>query len=321
MATKPSVKASKEATPAIDVGTHFFNQLYLYAFATQGEIFSHIRTQTLEADSGRMSEILASWQAQQPAVQAILQAEIGVADRATIEELPREHERTLKEIAANDLFKQSFHALPISFALVEVDTLVAAQRAVNLDYVGRLRAAYEKKTDLADLIDICLSPTRDIAPIQHLEIANSTHVFSSPNLDIRFLGAFFKKLSQQDLQSAVLGGQPAAAVISFVGYGISCVNVLRWQNRLVLNNGFHRVYALRSLGVTKIPVVIQQVNNMQLEFPAAVAGLPREYLLHAPRPVLMKDFFHDNFCLPLKSKDRVKVVTLQTGISQFDAPA
>jgi len=315
------MKAAKDATPAIDVGTHYFNQLYLYAFATQGEIFNHIRTQTLEVDPGRMSEILASWQAQQPAVQTILRTEIGLADRAIVEELPREHEPTLKEITTNALFKQSFHALPISFALVDVDTLIAGQRAVNLDYVERLCAAYEKKTNLADLIDICLSPTRDIAPIQHLEIANSTHVFSSPNLDIRFLGAFFKKLSQEDLQSAVLGGQPAAAVISFVGYGISSVNVLRWQNRLVLNNGFHRVYALRSIGVTKIPVVIQHVNNMQLEFPPVVAGLPREYLLSAPRPVLMKDFFHDNFSVALKSKDRVKVVTLQTGISQFDAPA
>lgn len=38
----------------------------------------------------------------------------------------------------------------------------------------------------------------------------------------------------------------------------------RWVSngqRLVLNNGFHRVYALRRQGVTHIPVVIQRDGN------------------------------------------------------------
>ena len=68
------------------------------------------------------------------------------------------------------------------------------------------------------------------------------------------------------------------------------MNVLQAGNRVVLNNGFHRTYALRSMGVTEIPVVIRQIRNVQLEFPAAVVGLPRDYLLKAPRPVVVKDF-------------------------------
>ena len=42
------------------------------------------------------------------------------------------------------------------------------------------------------------------------------------------------------------------------------------------------MHALRSIGVTEIPVVVQQVSNSQLEFPLKVAGLPREYLLGQP---------------------------------------
>ena len=202
-----------------------------------------------------------------------------------------------------------------------IDTLIAPQRAVNLDFVERLQKEYAQKNKVDELINICLSPTREMPPLQHLEIGNSTHVFTSPNLDVRFLGAFFKKYQTEDSRFAALGGIPVAAIISFVGYGASSVNVIRFQDRIVLNNGFHRVFALRSLGITHIPVVVQIVNNFQLEFPPLVAGLPREYLIGHPRPVLMKDFFHDNFCINLKAKSRVKVVTLQTGMSQFDAPA
>ncbi len=318
MPTRGSIRTVK---PDITVGTHFFNQRYLYAFATQGEVQQHVRTLTLEVEITRLPEILSQWQAQQTAVRQLIQTEVRLADTIQLEPLPAQHASTLQDIAEDALFKKSFSMLPISFALVEVDKLVASQRAVNLDYVEQLKQSYKNRTDLEDLIDICLSPTRDMPPIQHLEIANNAHVFTSPNLDIRFLGAFLKKLTPEDSQYAVLGGLPAAAIIAFVGYGAASVNVLRWQNRLVLNNGFHRAYALRSIGVTKIPVVVQQVNNFLLEFPTQVGGLPREYLVQTPRPVLMKDFFQEHFCVTLKAKDKIKVVTLQTGLGQFDAPA
>jgi len=61
---------------------------------------------------------------------------------------------------------------------------------VNLDYVDRLLGSYPASPTVGDLIDICVSPRRQMDPIQHLEVAPNTHVFSSPNSDIRFLGAF-----------------------------------------------------------------------------------------------------------------------------------
>jgi hypothetical protein len=62
-------------------------------------------------------------------------------------------------------------------------------------------------------------------------------------------------------------------------------------------------------------------NNPALDFPAQVAGLPREYLLGAPRPVLMKDFFEADFAITLRIRDRIKIVTLGVNFSQHDVPA
>jgi len=180
---------------------------------------------------------------------------------------------------------------------------------------------YPKEPTLDELLDICVSPKREMEPIQHLEVAPNTHVFSSPNSDVRFLGAFVKQLAHEDLEHAVFGGLPAAAVIAFVGYGGAPINVFICGNRVVLNNGFHRVFALRSMGVAEIPVVIQQVSNPQLEFPPQVAGLPREYLLGVSRPVVMKDFFEEGFAITLRVRERLRAVTLGIGCNQHDIPA
>ena len=117
------------------------------------------------------------------------------------------------------------------------------------------------------------------------------------------------------------GGLPAAAVIAFIGYGGAPINVFQAGNRVVLNNGFHRVFALRSLGIEAIPVVIQRITNVQLEFPPQVAGLPKDYLLGMPRPVLMKDFLDPDFSITLKVRERIKMVTVGIGLNQHDIPS
>lgn len=303
------------------VGTHFFRQQYLFAFATQSELLQYVRTQSVTEEAAGLPEILSAWSGLQPRVAELVRREGGVQDTIQVDGLPEEYHSKLDSFASDSLFQRTFSQLPVAFGIVEVDKLVAPQRTVNLDYVNRLKKKYPKMPTMDELLNICVSPKREMDPIQHLEIAPNTHVFSSPNSDIRFLGAFVKQLSTEDFEHAVSGGLPAAAVISFVGYGGAPINVLHWGRRVVLNNGFHRVFALRSMGITHVPVVIQQVANPQLEFPPHVAGLPKEYLLGSPRPVLIKDFFEEGFTITLKVRDRLKMVTVGIACSQHDIPA
>lgn len=308
-------------SPLIPVSTHSFRQRFLFAFATQAEVLHHVRTQALDQESQRLPGIMAAWQNLQLRVAQLIEAETGEAETIAVRPVPEKHRALLESIAADPLFQNTFNHLPTCFAVVEVNKLIAAQRTVNLDYVERLAASYPQQLSFEDLLHICVSTRRHMDPIQHLEIAPNTHVFSSPNSDIRFLGAFVKQLTPDDLTHAVNGGLPAAAIIAFVGYGGSPVNVYRVGQRIVLNNGFHRVYALRSLGVREIPVVVQQVQNWQLEMPPAVAGLPTEYLLRHQRPVLLKDFFETDFAITLNVRDRIKVVTLGINLGQHEVPA
>jgi hypothetical protein len=316
----PAKHPPKKDLP-VEVGTHFLQQRYLYAFATQAEVTHYIRTQAIPDESARLNEFLNKWADLQPRVQQLIQNESGLPDMITLSDLPRGYESQVGRYTGDELFKRTFSDLPIDIGMVEIDKLIAAQRTVNLEYVGRLKSSFPKSFGISELLEICVAPTRPMDPIQHLELGPNVHVFSSPNADIRFLGSFLKNITNEDLEAAVHGGIPAAAIISFVGYGGASVNVIRAGNRVVLNNGFHRVFALREAGVTHIPVVIQLSNNPALDFPPQVAGLPKEYLLGMPRPVLMKDFFEPDFAITLRVRKRIKVITLSAGVGQHDVPA
>lgn len=313
-------QASVPATPEIPVGTHLFQQKYLYAFAMQAEVANYIRTQAAEEDRERLPEIMEAWAGLQPRVQELQVREAGEPDKIRVTPMPAEHQAVVDAYTQDPLFKRAFASLPAGLALVEVDKLVAHQRMVNLDYVERLSAKIGTAPQMEDLLRTCISPHRELDPIQHLELAPDVHVFSSPNSDMRFLGASVKREFEPD-DVQYVGGVPAIAVQAFIGYGAAPASAMVVGARLVLWNGFHRVYALRRLGVTEIPLVLQQVSNPQLELPAQIGQLPRDYLLNDSRPVLMKDFFEPDFTVTLNVRERIKMITLSVPRNEHEVPA
>ena len=157
---------------------------------------------------------------------------------------------------------------------MEIDRVVAYQRSVHLGYIERLTEQLGSIPSDEEVLGLCVAPKREMAPIQHLAMSNAAHTFSSPNSDLRFLGAYLKRdLTIDDIGFAEGGGLPAAAVIAFIGYGTPMVNAFAVNGRVILNNGFHRVVALRRLGVERVPLLLQTVQNPDLrEVEEVIAG-------------------------------------------------
>jgi hypothetical protein len=85
----------------------------------------------------------------------------------------------------------------------------------------------------------------------------------------------------------------ARAVGLVVGFSTNFFNVVRDDKRLLLHNGYHRACALRALGITHVPCVIQTVtrrDELDLIAKDNVAEDPAFYFA-ACRPPLLKDFF------------------------------
>src|SRR5437868_15368886 len=92
------VDAESAVTPApapVRVGTHFFRQQYLLAFATQAEVLQYVRTQTLSEELGRLPEIFSAWQNVQPRVTDLIRREAGIADAIRLADIPAQHQPKL----------------------------------------------------------------------------------------------------------------------------------------------------------------------------------------------------------------------------------
>jgi hypothetical protein len=316
----PVVAQTIATASEVEVGAHSSPQRYMYAHAMRGEVMQHVRTQASQADRDRLPAILADWDALRARVNAITVREAGLADTITISELPATAKSFATATLADPLVSKSFGGLSHEIAMAEIDKIVFPQRMINDEYATRLANTYPTSHGLDDLLQICVAPRIAMEPIQHLEVAPNTHVFTSPNTDLRFLGAFVKEsVSDEDIPLVEGGGLPAAGVAGFVGYGSPVISAFRVGTRLILNNGHHRVYALHKLGATTIPILIMNLSNPVAELPPAIAGIPRE-LLMTPRPPLAKDIVDDALNINLLVKRRIKQLTIMMSVNQYDIP-
>lgn len=280
---------------------------------------STVRMSCIHEDIERLPEITLAWQEASKRMTSLALTEANLPNRIGIQETPATIQAELNAISEDVLFRASFSATPISFKIVDIDRLVAPQREVNLDYVDTIIKRIPGKA-IEDLVDFCVGPHSEPPELQYLQNAPNQITYSSRSLDLRFLGGSPKPINQDDINVAYGGGQPVDVVTLLVGFGAAPINVFMAENRLVLNNGFHRVMALRMAGITHIPVVVQRIANPAVEFPEQIMGLSRAYLLNHPRPVLVKDFFDDTLIVELHLKPRRKTVKVTWGVEDGVVP-
>jgi hypothetical protein len=283
-----------------------------------------VRTQSIASEVARVDDIASAWLAMQPVVQALQTAEAGLVASCSVAAVPGEFAGALTAVEANPFFKKTFQQCQHVMRVVEIDKMVATQRQINLDYVETLKTRFEGPLDMGRLVDLCLSPDMDASGVKHLELNRQVHSYTSENLDLRFLGSFAKQLGPDDLaELAERGGIPVTAIVGVVGFGIPSINAFMdlTTQRVILNNGYHRVYALRSLGVTHIPMVLMLSHNPLVHLPDPIGGLQRGYVLSAARPPLFKDYFDDGMTVDLLVKKRLKKVTVQISpVGDTDVP-
>src|SRR5260370_33516803 len=144
--------------------------------------------------------------------------------------------------------------------------------------------------------------------------------FLSPNADFLYVGGLGGPETVEDVEVCWAGGQPVSAIVLILGYGAPAMNVYQVGRRLILNNGFHRAYAMRSVGLTDAYVVVQHIGDPELELPPNLAGLPKEYLLKSSRPALVSDFFNPALVEELKTTVGVRSVQLGWNANQTFVP-
>jgi len=268
-------------------------------------------------NAARKQEIRAAWAAAVERFEELRRLEAGMPDGIATQQLSVENALRAEELRRDASFVSTFSNYPISVEEVEIDKLVASQRTVHIEFVDHLIEQYQAGPDL---FAFCLAPAQGASAISIGRTAQNAFTASSDNPGLRFLGGFEEPYRPGMLQIDVPGGQTIRVVLLALGFGASTANVYRVGTRMILNNGFHRLYALRSLGITHAPVVIQQVTHPEVELPPVITELPREYLIGNPRPAVMKDFFDDRLTCEITQRGFLKSVQIGWGVSESMVP-
>jgi hypothetical protein len=256
--------------------------------------------------------LAAEWRAANDLYYELEQSEAGLADTAECSPLDTALEPLAEAVRANPWFQDSFDNLPVSFARVELDKLVVSQNHVERGFTDALGAALGAAPDDADLFRFCLPLDRPMPPVRIQRLTGDRFVFSCASTDFR--AHHPRLLRPRELAGIDSIGPVAAMVGIMIGFGSNFMSGIRSDSRILLQNGYHRAYALRSLGFTHAFCIIEDVtrkDELKLTADADVAADP-EFYFASKRPPLLRDFFDPRLSrtlqmLPMESHIEVEL--------------
>jgi hypothetical protein len=118
-------------------------------------------------------------------------------------------------------------------------------------------------------------------------------------------------------------GCPIGIVGLAVGFGANFLNAIATEGRLILDNGSHRAYALRRMGITHVPCLIQHVSSRE-ELAVVASPVVRnevDRFLADPRPPLLKDYLDPRLHMVMSVQRRLRQVTVRFEVEEEYIPA
>ena len=175
--------------------------------------------------------------------------------------------------------------------MVELGKLIVGQTHIDLEHAERMQAKLGPKPMPEALFNFCLPTDASEAPVAMRRAGSRRFLFWSQSTDFRFLESSL--LEADAVKGIAADGNCSGLLALIVGFSSNLLSVIQSNNRLLLHNGHHRAYALKSIGITHAPCLIKTVTRLdELKLVAgnSVVEDPAFYF-KAARPPLLDDFF------------------------------
>lgn len=281
-------------------------ELWLLGQPPLSRLLDFVESAGVEGDKVDRAALTDEWRAANDHYMALERTEAGIANRGTHRELDPELAPLAAEVAAHPRFRRAFRTLPTSFGMVELDSLIVYQRHVTRNFVEARMQGIGAAPDPEALFRVCMPLGDPDAPVQIQRVGSRRYVFRCPSTDFRFHEPALLRPEQANGYESL--GAVAGIVGLVVGFGSNFLNVVRVGSRTLLNNGYHRAVALRALGITHAPCIIQTAtrgDELEVSVMSRVAEDP-EFYFESARPPLLRDFFDPKIrkLLPIRSRTR-----------------
>lgn len=317
---RPSPAARRE--PPADSETRAVDEsIYLLGRPTLRNYLRFIGQRAVHSGTLDDGALTSEWRSAAEHLRTIEKDEAGIADYPAVAAPGPRLQALRDELMNNPLIIHGFNTVACSIGIVELDRLVVYQYHIDLGHVRRMQERLGPNPGEEDVFRLCLPPAQSNPPVKWSRMRPDRFVFISPSNDLRYIGPL-------PLQPANLAGFPTrerlAGVVGLaVGFGSNFLNAIHAENRLLLHNGSHRAFALRELGVTHAPCIIQYVSSreeLDVLGPEKVRERPDEFLKR-PRPPLLKDYFNPKLRKVVPTHRRLRQVTVTFEVHESYIPA
>jgi hypothetical protein len=247
-------------------------------------------------------------------------SEAGAADQIEVLDLPAVMRPLADEVMSSSRYRRAFASVPTRFAMVELGRLIAGQPHVNVSHAERLRAQLSPSPSPEEVFRFCLPVDSQDIQVKVKRAGEQRLTFWSESAGLRFHEATMLKPEQIRGYEAL--GSVCGILGLMVGFGSNFLCAIQADNRVVLNNGHHRAYALMEHGVTHAPCIVETVtrrDELNLVAASDVQEDPAFYF-KAPRPPLLKDFLDPRFRKVLRVPRMLRVVDVSFEVQSYEIP-
>jgi hypothetical protein len=266
----------------------------------------------------KRAELVDEWRRANDYYAELETREAFLADKCEVRPLSRSLRALAREIEHDPIYLKAYDELPARIAMVQLDHLVVPQPNVNLDHVERLKASLGPTPQPENVFRFCLPLDRAQAQVEMRRMGGGKYQLWSRSSDFRFLEA--RMLNGADAHDVESHGRITDILGLLVGYGSNFLTAIQSDERLLLHNGHHRAYALRALGVTHAPCIVQTVtrrDELNLVASRTVTDDPA-FWFKSKRPPMLKDFFDPRIVKVLRTPPIVRVIELSYEIRETE---
>ncbi|HUK30565.1 MAG TPA: hypothetical protein VLV89_05580 [Candidatus Acidoferrum sp.] len=182
-----------------------------------------------------------------------------------------------------------FRAIGCTIRMANLNEICALQPLVHLDYLEhaeRFRNLVQQavQDDMISLARIALPISAPAELAAQFDRQKNAWIHESSNPDARIVGPFNARVE-------------VAPGLFAMGYGFciaplpSFVQVVLYRGRYFLKDGYHRTLALLQKGITRVPVVFQEILESQN---LDVEGRFSDEIILGPHPPLLPDYLRDD---------------------------
>jgi len=305
---------SEQLTQLVD------RHVFLSGRPPMGEYLGFLKASAVNGDAGTDRVLADEWRAANDHIAELEANEAGIVDNPAILPLSEELQPLLGRLVADPIFQKSFSVVPAEVRVVELDRLIVFQKNINLNFVEEIQAKLGPNPSPEDIFQICLPFEHPTPSVQAMSVGQNSFAFVSPSGDLRVLD--LQVFSADQISRYAASGPISGVVALVVGFGSNFLNAVSAENRLVLSNGSHRAYALRDLGMTHAPCIVQTISRREeLEVVVQPIHANPDLYLRSPRPPMLKDYFDERLRKIVRVPRKLRQVRVGIQFEQLDMPA